>query len=83
MPTCAVAWDSAAKRVISFVSTRWLGAPSGNLANVVENVSETWAYDSAADSWSRIATTGTPTAGLLGARMAYDTKAGKMVLHGG
>lgn len=70
-----MAYDTRRGRSILLLTMDWFGGQ--------KELSETWSFDCRAETWTRIETSGTPTAGLLGASMAYDEKADRMILFGG
>lgn len=78
-PDFALAYDPVSRRHIYFVTSWWTGVRPPKWSDV----SETWAYDAAKDAWTRLKTSGSPTPGLVGARMVYDAKARRMILFGG
>lgn len=69
------AYDSLNDRVIAFVGNDALGANFGA-------VSETWAYNVDADTWHQL-NTGDGPAGVMGARMVFDSESNRMILFGG
>jgi len=71
-------YDVQSDRVIMFV-----GVLSRNPFSDSIPASETWAYDLNTDTWTNRHPAEHPPAGLLGARMAYDSESDKMILFGG
>jgi len=68
----AAVYDPIGKKVILFGGM----STSGTL-------NDTWAYDPAADAWTRLTPGGKIPPGRVGHAMAYDTAGGKIILFGG
>jgi hypothetical protein len=69
-----MAYDSKHDRAILFVTMNFFTA---------KVYSETWAYDLKANTWTKIDVPTSPTKGMMGARMVYNSNADRMVLFGG
>jgi N-acetylneuraminic acid mutarotase len=69
----AMAYDSATGKVILFGGYRWNGG---------DDFDDTWAYDSAANTWTNLHPTNSPSA-RDSHSMVYSPATGKVVLFGG
>lgn len=69
-----MAYDEKVDRIIYFAALD--GQTFGPL-------SETWVYDDNGDTWTKLTTTQSPTPGMVGARMVYDSESERMILFGG
>lgn len=46
-------------------------------------LSETWAYDYNSDTWAQLTTNQTPSPGMVGGRMVYDSESDRLIFFGG
>ncbi len=69
-----MAYDDKADRII-YVATLD-GMTFGPL-------SETWAYDYNNDTWAQLTTNQTPSPGMVGGRMVYDSESDRLIFFGG
>ena len=46
-------------------------------------LSETWSYDYNHDTWAKLVTNQSPSPGMVGARMVYDSESARLILFGG
>jgi N-acetylneuraminic acid mutarotase len=80
----AAVYHSRRDRIVVWVSTRYRPEGGGDVPDLsIDLVAETWTYDLDRNAWHKLQTHGSPPAGIVGARMSYDSESDRIVLFGG
>ncbi len=72
------AYDSESDRIIFYFTTKL----DSSATNGLVRISETWAYDVSANTWTNMNPNLAPF-GLMGSRMVYDSESDRIILFGG